>query len=101
LKAVGGGTTVDARSYADWCKLAEVVTYVKEDQKVIVYGALLAGPAKNPPGHTLAGGGSRSFSRSIDFPINSTLFSDSRNTTLSFGVGAGRLARVGHIDEWH
>ncbi|MGA2254639.1 MAG: hypothetical protein ABSG53_08265 [Thermoguttaceae bacterium] len=29
LKAVSSVTTVDAKSYADWCKLAEVVTYVK------------------------------------------------------------------------
>jgi hypothetical protein len=30
LKAVSGVTTVDAKSYADWCKLAEVVTYVED-----------------------------------------------------------------------
>ena len=30
LKAVSGAATVDAKSYADWCKLAEVVTYVKD-----------------------------------------------------------------------
>ena len=30
LKAVSGVATVDAKSYADWCKLAEVVTYVKD-----------------------------------------------------------------------
>ena len=30
LKAVSGGATVDAKSYADWCKLAKVVTYVKD-----------------------------------------------------------------------
>ena len=30
LKAVSGVTTVDAKSYADWCKLAEVVTYVDD-----------------------------------------------------------------------
>jgi hypothetical protein len=29
LKAVSGIAPVDAKSYADWCKLAEVVTYVK------------------------------------------------------------------------
>ena len=30
MKAVSGAATVDAKSYADWCKLAEVVTYVKD-----------------------------------------------------------------------
>ena len=30
LKAVSVATTVDANSYANWCKLAEVVTYVKD-----------------------------------------------------------------------
>ena len=30
LKALSGATAVDAKSYADWCKLAEVVTYVKD-----------------------------------------------------------------------
>ncbi|MGO9112672.1 MAG: hypothetical protein ACLP9L_25855 [Thermoguttaceae bacterium] len=28
LKAISGVTAVDAKSYADWCKLAEIVTYV-------------------------------------------------------------------------
>ena len=30
LKAVSGVTTVNAKSYGDWCKLAEVVTYVDD-----------------------------------------------------------------------
>ena len=30
LKAVSGVATVDAKSYADWCKVAEIVTYVKD-----------------------------------------------------------------------
>ncbi len=30
LKAVSDAATVDAKTYADWCKLAEVVTYVKD-----------------------------------------------------------------------
>ena len=30
LKAVGGEATIDEKSYADWCKLAETVTYVKD-----------------------------------------------------------------------
>jgi hypothetical protein len=30
LKAVKAQATVDAKSYADWCKLAEVVTFVKD-----------------------------------------------------------------------
>jgi hypothetical protein len=30
LKALGGAAAVDAKSYADWCKLAEVATYVKD-----------------------------------------------------------------------
>ena len=34
LKTVSGGTTVDAKSYADWCKLAEIVTYVSENADV-------------------------------------------------------------------
>ena len=29
LKAVGGEATIDEKSYADWCKLAEIVTYAK------------------------------------------------------------------------
>ncbi len=29
LKAVGGEATIDEKSYADWCKLAETVTYAK------------------------------------------------------------------------
>ncbi len=31
LKAVSGAATVDAASYANWCKLAETVTYVKDN----------------------------------------------------------------------
>src|SRR5208282_3598505 len=30
LKAVSAAAAVDAKSYADWCTLAEVVTYVKD-----------------------------------------------------------------------
>jgi hypothetical protein len=30
LKAVSAGAAIDAKSYADWCKLAEVVTYVND-----------------------------------------------------------------------
>ena len=33
LKAVSGAAAVDAKSYADWCKLAEVVTYVKDGRR--------------------------------------------------------------------
>ncbi len=30
LKAVSGDTTIDTKSYADWCKVAEVATYVED-----------------------------------------------------------------------